>query len=48
MDKAEKKRLLREYKEKQKQAFIDSLPTPKEVRHQLIDFINQEFSVSIF
>ena len=41
MDKAEKKRLQREHREKQKQAFYDSLPMSKELFSQLFDFLDE-------
>ena len=41
MDKAEKKRLQREHREKQKQAFNDSLPMSKKLFNQLFDFLDK-------
>jgi len=41
MDKAEKKRLQREYREKQKQAFFESLPMSEELFRQLFDFLDE-------
>ena len=41
MDKSEKKRLQREYREKKKQAFYDSLPMSKELFSKLFDFLDE-------
>jgi len=44
MDKSEKKKLQKEYKEKQKQAFYDSLPMSKELFQQLFDFLDEKLA----
>lgn len=44
MDKAEKKRLKREYREKNKKAFYDSLPMSKELFQQLFEFLDKKLA----
>ncbi|MGI6154077.1 MAG: DUF2695 domain-containing protein [Christensenellaceae bacterium] len=42
MDKAEQKRIKREMREKEKQAFIDSLPMSKELFDELFDRLDEK------
>ena len=44
MDKSEKKRLQKEFKENQKKAFYDSLPMSKELFRQLFDFLDEKLT----
>lgn len=44
MDKAEKKRLQQEYREKNKKTFYDSLPMSKELFLQLFDFLDKKLT----
>jgi len=47
VDKAERKRLQREYSEKQKKAFYDALPMSKDLFCQLFDFLDERLSDDI-
>ena len=41
MDKARKKELLKDYKAKEKQSFLDSLPMDEEVFWELFDYLDE-------
>ena len=41
MDKARKKELLKDYKAKEKQSFLESLPTDEEVFWELFDYLDE-------
>lgn len=43
MDKAEKKRLQQEMRQKEKQAFTESLPMSKEHFQELFDYLDESF-----
>ncbi len=41
MDKARKKELLKDYKAKEKQSFLESLPTDEDVFWELFDYLDE-------
>lgn len=46
MDKADKKRLLKEFKRKEQENFEHSLPMSRELFHQLFDFLDEKLGDS--
>ena len=45
MNKDEKRKALGEYKRRQKEAFLSSLPMPAELFKELFDYLDEELSV---
>ena len=42
MDKSEKKKLAKQWRENEKQAFFDSLPMPQEIFGRLFDYLDEQ------